>query len=763
MSLDTLPSEVLNLIIYHLRNISPPKSDKQPRNQDLSRYAAISRNWKAAVEQYTFTAVKTSSSDLAHFKKIINPRRRKFVQTLFYQIDLPVYSESRSRCFERRPEHEANLVTFRAGIRELWKELALWSDGDNPSAGLRLVLTADAPVNYPGGLGDARWAYPEHSLTLNDSDNASGNTALPDIPRIASFHVANTGRRIHPSAIGTILASLPNIRDLELKIYPIQPKHQALVTEHITALAHALESPTLGRLERLRIWLGQHAPRDHNHPSDTAVSRDPSYPDGDVLNKVVSKLAQQSLRELYLDEAWMISPALFMATDTENSDDLTFPYLKTVAISFPLITYDGRWLYTGDPDDIPRAPLEGTPPRPPKPELEPEAEPDSDSNSEPGDGIDIDDYNGSILNGDEPGHPWRIIPDSETFDPIVRSLAAAVLEMPSLEHLKVETTPTAADLEYYEIAFEFLRPGLVADTVPIQDQTNAHCGKWRWIVSLGIEASWLLPEDIRELMERRPVAANCSSAKRQSQPATPKVLVENAQNNSSLDDPYLNLPVIGTGMTGTIYDLGNGRVVKKAKQSHLRDPGDAEYMNEINRKTLENEAQIFQRLDGGQGTIPCFQVSPHGIELARAEDDLESYLETHPEREDSFKIRWMLSLIEALAYTHSCKVFVDDLALRNILVLEGQLKVADFGQSILLPLDADIASACEDDPMFALRSSILAGCSTRLLRGGSTNTISLVRRTLALSGPLCSQTLVMFFGARLLRNAGVASMRAWLS
>jgi hypothetical protein len=40
---------------------------------------------------------------------------------------------------------------------------------------------------------------------------------------------------------------------------------------------------------------------------------------------------------------------------------------------------------------------------------------------------------------------------------------------------------------------------------------------------------------------------------------------------------------------------------------------------------------------------------------------------------------------------------VDDIALRNILVLDGQLKVADFGQSILLPLVADIKSMTEND------------------------------------------------------------------
>lgn len=42
-------------------------------------------------------------------------------------------------------------------------------------------------------------------------------------------------------------------------------------------------------------------------------------------------------------------------------------------------------------------------------------------------------------------------------------------------------------------------------------------------------------------------------------------------------------------------------------------------------------------------------------------------------------------------------LFMDDIALRNILVLDRELRLADFGQSILVPLDIDINSACENN------------------------------------------------------------------
>ena len=40
---------------------------------------------------------------------------------------------------------------------------------------------------------------------------------------------------------------------------------------------------------------------------------------------------------------------------------------------------------------------------------------------------------------------------------------------------------------------------------------------------------------------------------------------------------------------------------------------------------------------------------------------------------------------------------MDEIALRNILITDDQLKLADFGQSVLLPLDADVDTICEEE------------------------------------------------------------------
>ncbi|PYI33281.1 hypothetical protein BP00DRAFT_367241 [Aspergillus indologenus CBS 114.80] len=203
--------------------------------------------------------------------------------------------------------------------------------------------------------------------------------------------------------------------------------------------------------------------------------------------------------------------------------------------------------------------------------------------------------------------------------------------------------------------------------------------------------------------DAKPGSSSNAQAPRTDTTTEPTIIRTNSDNSQlspTLDDPYLGLPVISIGMTGVIHELGQDRVVKKAKQHHpgrTRDLEDTEYLNQINRETLQNEVEVYKRLGRHPGIIPCYRTSKYGIELARAQGDLESRLNEYPEREDTAKLRWIISLVESFAYIHSCRVFVDDIALRNILIMDEELKVADFGQSILLPRDAVMGSITEND------------------------------------------------------------------
>ncbi|KAL4885737.1 hypothetical protein BJY04DRAFT_213939 [Aspergillus karnatakaensis] len=135
VSFGTLPLEVLDLTVLYISDSSLRSvslfSDQQPPGEALACYATLSRKWQAAVEQYTFATVKTSSSHLTRLKKDVGscsrPRRRNTPRTLFYQTELPAYNLNRKSLLRVPTGHQANLVAFRVGARKLWEELSLWN------------------------------------------------------------------------------------------------------------------------------------------------------------------------------------------------------------------------------------------------------------------------------------------------------------------------------------------------------------------------------------------------------------------------------------------------------------------------------------------------------------------------------------------------------------------------------------------------------------------------------------------------------------
>jgi hypothetical protein len=71
---------------------------------------------------------------------------------------------------------------------------------------------------------------------------------------------------------------------------------------------------------------------------------------------------------------------------------------------------------------------------------------------------------------------------------------------------------------------------------------------------------------------------------------------------------------------------------------------------------------------------------------------------------------------------------VADIALFNFLVTDNQLKLTDFGQSILFPLTADVNTICDNDLTAQIETLHLSWMSTPLLSGIFTTIISLTEK-----------------------------------
>ncbi|KAL3458270.1 hypothetical protein BJX64DRAFT_266895 [Aspergillus heterothallicus] len=514
VNLNTLSPELIELVIAYL--IEVPSSNQEedvpiisvpPPSQKLARYATISRSWQHAIERHTFTAIRTTSADLSLLERVFNgsPWRRKHLKTLFYSIDLPIYSDNRRFCFETKREHQANAEAFREGVKNLWAHLASW-DADFRS-GARLVLAASAPINrgrqdedLPAGIGCQRWAYPEHSLTLHHSDGQAPD--LPVLQNITALEVAKSGRRIHPNAINLICSSFRDLLKLEVNLYPIQPKNKDQRAGIRDDLARVLDNPLMENLEVLLIDMQEETPINHNY--SIAIKEDPAYPDGDNLCRAVCKLAQRRLRELYMLGPCLISPALW-GLSTENIDieklDIAFPHLETVKIEFALVTYDGRWYFTGDPSEgLSDDEGQHTGQTYSQGELSSDSDSDSDwfssINSEYHDKI--NEYRQNCLNGAEPVNAWRRNPDPTTFGPLQRGMILAAKQMPKLRALEMRTkNPGEYDTE---VSFQCLAPGVRVDDVGILPQPEEQLRKWRWAVCFYLDQRWEVSEDIRRLM-----------------------------------------------------------------------------------------------------------------------------------------------------------------------------------------------------------------------------------------------------------------------
>ncbi|KAI4206668.1 MAG: hypothetical protein LQ346_000960 [Caloplaca aetnensis] len=141
------------------------------------------------------------------------------------------------------------------------------------------------------------------------------------------------------------------------------------------------------------------------------------------------------------------------------------------------------------------------------------------------------------------------------------------------------------------------------------------------------------------------------------------------------------------------------------------DREDEEYINEVNCAMLETEKAVYRRVGRCGGIAECINISKEGILLALYEQgDLERYVEVEAEVDRTRKAEWILSIIKATLHFHNAKILVDDMALRNILIADDlSLRMIDFGQCALFPMDADI-NAVNDHGLTAQANIFHLGC-----------------------------------------------------
>ncbi|KAK8225402.1 kinase-like domain-containing protein [Phyllosticta capitalensis] len=155
--------------------------------------------------------------------------------------------------------------------------------------------------------------------------------------------------------------------------------------------------------------------------------------------------------------------------------------------------------------------------------------------------------------------------------------------------------------------------------------------------------------------------------------------------------------ILSFGGSGLIHQVSEERVIKVPKLQE-NNSEIQKFHNDSIRHQFRNEAPVLERIGSHPHIIQFFGILKTGdevdeIELAFAnQGDLQDWFLKKEPPALELKKQWIRSLADAYNHLHSRRVFYGDYNICNILVHNETIKMCDFGQSDLLPLDTDMSS-----------------------------------------------------------------------
>ncbi|KAK2750120.1 hypothetical protein FQN57_004615 [Myotisia sp. PD_48] len=154
--------------------------------------------------------------------------------------------------------------------------------------------------------------------------------------------------------------------------------------------------------------------------------------------------------------------------------------------------------------------------------------------------------------------------------------------------------------------------------------------------------------------------------------------------------------MITVGWTRVICKT-NDYIVKSPKIC----PGSDAY-NEMHLDQMAVERQIYEHLGAHEGVISYLGLynDEGAIKLTRAsQGGLEIYITDHDMPYQLLRASWIRSLIKTFYYIHTRNVLRQDVKLNNILLHHDSVKVIDFANGAIFPLDEAMETICAQDPL----------------------------------------------------------------
>ncbi|KAI1278907.1 hypothetical protein F5Y07DRAFT_406565 [Xylaria sp. FL0933] len=259
------------------------------KNPGWASLASVCREWQYVLEKVNFRTIKLRASCLDGLEYVISPRKRKLIQHIYFNVELPRYS---SRCDSRRlPSVNIN-PPVNKGIRKLFSILSTW----RPANSLTLEINVYSPSDCK------HWFK---NLYLSSDDVEHDENTMSDVWRTGSqYHDPKHGWR-HGRQVRSPpeTAMLRLFRPIVLKLDDMLPRVEAVTRLIIRRQLRRCFSPpslglllrSLGRLEHLSYepWMGYH---DAYMANDQYIAEILRF---DLHNTLKSLIVFRDSREFY--------------------------------------------------------------------------------------------------------------------------------------------------------------------------------------------------------------------------------------------------------------------------------------------------------------------------------------------------------------------------------------------------------------------------------------------------------------------------------
>lgn len=175
------------------------------------------------------------------------------------------------------------------------------------------------------------------------------------------YTIASSGTTPHPNALCYIVSRMPSLQNLRLEMWQPSMEARDLRIEHRRALAKGVANfihsiPNLASLEMLYVNSPDLVNDSFDNPDFTENGVDPLSTAIRTIGEA-GKLKRLDMVSISITSDLLCTRQTLESTQSAENDLMcgsTWPSMQYMNVRCQMMTADGRWLYTGDPN-APRA------------------------------------------------------------------------------------------------------------------------------------------------------------------------------------------------------------------------------------------------------------------------------------------------------------------------------------------------------------------------------------------------------------------------